>query len=189
MRICLSMQGAWVRSLVREDHTCRRTTKPGHHNTEPVCCNYWSPCAYNPREATAMRTQHTATNSSPCSLQLAKAHAQQQRLSGTKNNNNKKVTHTSSLYLFPHHKVWDCFCFWSPLCPKGRAVPGPESDLNKCMSNEWVKESSIICTTGLIFPQMLSRPHLYSLMSLHLIYFLANSASWKSNPPLESSPK
>ena len=38
LRICLPMQGAWVRALVQEDPTCRRATKPASHN-------YWSLCA------------------------------------------------------------------------------------------------------------------------------------------------
>ncbi|KAJ8780339.1 hypothetical protein J1605_011603 [Eschrichtius robustus] len=32
LRICLPMQRAQVRALVREDPTCRGATKPVHHN-------------------------------------------------------------------------------------------------------------------------------------------------------------
>ena len=32
LRICLPMQGAWVRALVQEDPTCRGATKPVCHN-------------------------------------------------------------------------------------------------------------------------------------------------------------
>ena len=32
LRICLPMQGTWVRALVREDPTCRGGTKPVLHN-------------------------------------------------------------------------------------------------------------------------------------------------------------
>ena len=32
LRICLPMQGTWVRALVWEDPTCRGATKPMHHN-------------------------------------------------------------------------------------------------------------------------------------------------------------
>ena len=32
LRIYLPMQGTQVRALVREDPTCRRATKPVHHN-------------------------------------------------------------------------------------------------------------------------------------------------------------
>ena len=32
LRICLPTQGTWVRSLVWEDPTCRRATKPVRHN-------------------------------------------------------------------------------------------------------------------------------------------------------------
>ena len=32
LRICLPVQGTWVRALVQEDHTCHGATKPVHHN-------------------------------------------------------------------------------------------------------------------------------------------------------------
>ena len=32
LRICLPMQGTWVRALVWEDPTCRGATKPVSHN-------------------------------------------------------------------------------------------------------------------------------------------------------------
>ena len=32
LRICLPMQGTWVRALVREDPTCRGAAKPVNHN-------------------------------------------------------------------------------------------------------------------------------------------------------------
>ena len=46
MRICLPVQGTWVQSLVQEDSTCPRATKPVHHNywahaVEPMSSNYW----------------------------------------------------------------------------------------------------------------------------------------------------
>ena len=57
--------------------------------TEPTRHNYQSPCAQNlcsaAREATAMRSPHTVTKSSPHSPQLEKARAQQQRPSAVKN--------------------------------------------------------------------------------------------------------
>ena len=47
LRIHLPMQGTWVWSLVWEDPTCRRATKPMHHNywacaLEPASHNYWA---------------------------------------------------------------------------------------------------------------------------------------------------
>ena len=47
LRICLPMQGTRVRALVRGDPTCRRATKPMHHNywacaLESVSHNYWA---------------------------------------------------------------------------------------------------------------------------------------------------
>ena len=32
IRICLPIQGTWLRSLVREDSTCHRATKPVDHS-------------------------------------------------------------------------------------------------------------------------------------------------------------
>ena len=91
LRICLPMQGTRVWSLVREDPTCRRATKPMCHNywactLEPTCHNYWArvpqrlkpphPRARAPqREATATRSPRTTMKSSPHSPQLEKAHA------------------------------------------------------------------------------------------------------------------
>ena len=83
LRICLPMQGTRVRSLVWEDPTCRGATKLVHHNDwtctlEPTSHSYWSPCTKIPcsatREATAMRSPHTTTKSSPHLPQLEKAH-------------------------------------------------------------------------------------------------------------------
>ena len=77
LRVRLPMQGTRVRALVREDPTCHGATKPVCHNywacaLEPVSPNYWSQCS-TIREATTMRSTHTATKSSPRSLQLQKA--------------------------------------------------------------------------------------------------------------------
>ena len=62
---------------------------PWATTTKPVCCNSWSPCALKPvlcnRDATTMRSPDTATQSSPRSSQLEKAHMQQQRPSRAKN--------------------------------------------------------------------------------------------------------
>ena len=48
LRICLLMQGTPVWSLVWEDPTCLKASKPVRcnywvHTLEPICCNYWSP--------------------------------------------------------------------------------------------------------------------------------------------------
>ena len=70
LRIRLPMQGTQVHSLVREDPT-------GCGATKPMCHNYWSPSA-------AMRNLCNATKSSPRSLQLEKAGAQQRRPNAAK---------------------------------------------------------------------------------------------------------
>ena len=57
IRICLSMQGTQVWSLVWEDSTCLGATKPMDHN-------YWSPRTYSlcstTRGATSIRRLHTS---------------------------------------------------------------------------------------------------------------------------------
>ena len=82
IRIRLPMQGTQVQSLVWEDSTCPRATKPMCHNywyhaLEPKSCNYWSLSAYSlcstVRETTATRNSSTATKSSPHSLQEEKS--------------------------------------------------------------------------------------------------------------------
>ena len=88
LRICLPMQGTWVRALVREDPTCHGATKPVHHNywacaLEPASHNYWSPCTWSlcstTRKATAVRSLCAAMMSSPSSPQLEKVRAPQWR--------------------------------------------------------------------------------------------------------------
>ena len=87
------MQGTRVQALVREDPTCYGATKPVNHNywaftLEPASHNYWARAprarALQQREATAMRSPHTTTKSSPCSPQLENARAQQQRPNAAK---------------------------------------------------------------------------------------------------------
>ena len=53
LRIHLPMQGTWVRSLVREDPTCRGATKPVRHN-------YWACALECPRATTAEARAPTA---------------------------------------------------------------------------------------------------------------------------------
>ena len=57
LRICLPMQGTWVRALVWEDPTWHRATKPLCHNywacaLEPTSHNYWAhaPRAHAPQQ-------------------------------------------------------------------------------------------------------------------------------------------
>ena len=101
LRIRLSMQGTRVRALVREDPTC-------HGATNPVCSQLLNlhsracePQLLSPRattteahapragapqrEATAMRSPHTAKKSSHHSPQPEKAEAQQRILNAAKN--------------------------------------------------------------------------------------------------------
>ena len=114
LRVHLPVQGTQVRALVREDPTCHGATKlarrnywacalePASHNywacvpqllepacLEPVLCNKRSHCneakATPQQEKPLQLSPRTATKSSPRSLQLEKARAQQQRPNAAKN--------------------------------------------------------------------------------------------------------
>ena len=90
-RIRLLMHGTHVRSLVREDSTCRGATKPSSPQLLSLCAaateaHVQRACAPQTREVTALRSSCTAMKSSPHLLQLEKAHAQQWRPSMVKIN-------------------------------------------------------------------------------------------------------
>ena len=114
LRIHLPRQGTWVQALVWEDPTCRGATKPVRHNywaraLEPANHNYWAcalelvnhnywarvpqllkpaylePVLRNKRSHRNEKPVHRTGKSSPCSLQLEKAHAQQHRPNAAKN--------------------------------------------------------------------------------------------------------
>ena len=69
LRICLPVQGTQVLSLVQEDPTCLRVTKP-------ICHSYWA-CVLEStlckKRSHHKETLCTATKSSLCSWQLEKA--------------------------------------------------------------------------------------------------------------------
>ena len=79
IRIRPPVQETWVWSLLQEDPTCCRATKPMHRNycvcaLEPGSHNYWvhkldSPCSAA-REATEMRSLHTATREEPLTTSI-----------------------------------------------------------------------------------------------------------------------
>ena len=98
LRIHLPMQGTRVRALVWEDPTCHRTTKPVRHNywacaLEPASHNYRAcvPQLLKPvRLEPVLRSKRShrsekPVHRSPCSLQLEKTCAQQQRPKAAKN--------------------------------------------------------------------------------------------------------
>ena len=81
LRIRLLVQGTWVRSLVWEDPTCHRLTKPkcpNYCNSHPELCS-------EIREATTNEKPCTRTEQDPYSQQLEKAWVQEQRPRATKN--------------------------------------------------------------------------------------------------------
>ena len=134
------MQGTLVRSLLWEDPTCCRATKCVRVCV-CVCHNYWASAlelarhnswAHTPqllkpmcqelvllkREATTLRSLHSARKGSPCSLQLEKALAQQWRHN----------TAAASLQSCPS------LCDPTDGSPPGSAVPG----ILQTKTLEWV---------------------------------------------------
>ena len=87
VRICLSIQGKWIWSLIWEDFICRGATNPTHHSY--WAWSHWSlhvqSLCFAAGEATAMGSPYTVMKSCPCSPQLEKACAKQWRLSTAKN--------------------------------------------------------------------------------------------------------
>ena len=71
LRIHLPIQGTQIQSLVQEDSTCHRATKPVYHNYshELTCHSYLSPRAQSlcstTREATVIRSPSTRTREEP----------------------------------------------------------------------------------------------------------------------------
>ena len=92
LRICLSVLGTLVQTLVWEDPMCCRATKPMCHiywacALEPSCCNY---CCRHTIEASAPQEKLLQWEActpqlecSSCLLQPEKAHVQQWRPSAT----------------------------------------------------------------------------------------------------------
>ena len=77
LRIHLPMWETWVQSLVQENSTCHRATKP-------MCHNYWAH-ALQQEKLSGMRNPQSATKSSLYSLQLEKAYMQHGKPSTAKN--------------------------------------------------------------------------------------------------------
>ena len=88
LRICLPMQGTQIWSLVWEDSTCCRATKPLRHNyiahvqQLPNYLHALEPMFYKRRHCSKKAKHHN--ESSPFSPQLEKAHTQHWRPSRAK---------------------------------------------------------------------------------------------------------
>ena len=99
LRIHLPMQGTWVQSLVQEDPTCHRATKPMCHNywaciLKTASHSYWShmPQLLKPMHLEPVlcnkRSYHNEKHTQQQRVapgQLEKAHVQQQRPNAAKN--------------------------------------------------------------------------------------------------------
>ena len=117
----------WVWSLVWEDSTCRRVTKPVSHNywahaLEPKNPNYWSwvlqllkPTHWEPmlhnKQAATVRSPGATAQSGPCSPQLEKA-ACSTRPAQPKINKHLSLKNVKQIAF-----CWDCFVWFLQLEP------------------------------------------------------------------------
>ena len=81
MRVCPPIQGTQIQSLVWEDRICLSAAKSVYHNyracalepraaaTEPICCNYYSPCALE----TVLHNKRNHRNESLCAAEKSSA--------------------------------------------------------------------------------------------------------------------
>ena len=76
LRICLPVQGTWVRFLVQEDPTCLRQMSPWATTTEPACHRA---CALQQEEPSQWAAWALRLESSPPLPRLDKAQGQQRR--------------------------------------------------------------------------------------------------------------
>ena len=116
LRVHLSMQGTQVWSLVQEDVTCPRVTRP-------VCCNYWA-CALQPSShnywclwgyslsSATMRSPCTATRESPFTAKnkvFLKMHCKHFNFL-IKTVNIKKFTWNHIIPLIFSHRIFHLLC-------------------------------------------------------------------------------
>ena len=109
----LPTQKTRVQSQIQEDSTC-------HSATKPVCCNCWA-CGLQlrkpslPKSALHKRSHHNATERSPSSPKLEKAHVQQRRPSIAKdewmNQCFKKILFkkqgiNGNMICWKHSEIW-----------------------------------------------------------------------------------
>ena len=100
LRVCLPMQGTWVRALVWEDPTCRGATRPVSHNCWACASGACALQQERPRQwegrdserAVTVRGPRTAMKSGSHSPQLEKALAQKRRPNTAKNKQTNKQT-------------------------------------------------------------------------------------------------
>ena len=83
LRIHLPMQGTQTQSLVQEDPTCCRATKPVHHSYRSP--RALEPCALQQEKRPRREAHASPLQSGPYSLQLEKTCVQQWRPSTAKN--------------------------------------------------------------------------------------------------------
>ena len=127
IRIHLPTQWTLIWSLVWKDSTYHRATKPMHHNywapdLETAYCSCWSPCTRS--LCSTRRRMHTTIKSSPCSLQLEKAHT----ATKTRHNSVHFSHSVVSDSLRPHGSQHA-----RPPCPS----PTPRVYPNSCPLSRW----------------------------------------------------
>ena len=92
LRIHLPMQGTWIQSLVWEDPTCLKTTKP-------LCHNYWA-CALEPK--TQLLSQPTTPPESPPVLEPVLHNKRNHRNEKPAYRNERKATRSNEDQVQPN---------------------------------------------------------------------------------------
>ena len=177
LRIHLPMQGTRIRSLVWEDPTCRRATKPMCHNywacaLEPASRKHWAhvlqllkpvclePVLCNKRsKATTMRSPHTTTKSNPHSPQLEKPHAQQRGPNVAKKKRKRKRQTSNWAKIFLRHTTdkWFLSKIYKELLQVSRKMNINTQTGISQMNKYWkqVAQKHIKrCSTSLVFNKM-----------------------------------
>ena len=149
IRICLPMQGMWVQSLVREDPTRRRATKPRITATEPECPRAWEPQERSEKPA------HRHRRVVPGSLQQS---ASKNKINKTKNKKKDGLKFSFLALLSSHgarkpHQGTGCISRFGsrryPSLPQGRrhqqlrGAVGVEPSVPTPMATENCKPESV----------------------------------------------
>ena len=111
LRVSLPMQESWVRTLVREDSTHPRATKPVHHNywtsaLEPGSHSYWRLHApelvLQTREATTVRSPSTSNKRIPSTFRNNRKSQRSNKIQHSQKWNNNLKQNTNKI-LYNHH--------------------------------------------------------------------------------------
>ena len=121
------MQGTRVQSLVWEDSTCSKATKPVCHNywasaLRPVCCNSWSPRA--PEPVLHSKRNHCKVKHEHCRGQQPLLTATREKSKWSRSGLSDSVTPWTAAHQAPPSMGFSRQEYWSGLpCPSPGDLP------------------------------------------------------------------